>query len=341
MRAVRIHTHGGPEVLQLEQVEEPALRPGTAVVRVRACALNHLDLWVRRGIPGVRIALPRIPGSDIAGEVDSIDAGTPFSTGRRVIVSPGVSCGHCRQCLAGEDNLCRSYTLLGSGVDGGCAEKVQVPLANLIELEEGLSFEQAAAFPLVFLTAWHMLVTRAQIQPGEEVLILGANSGVGSAAVQIAKLFRCRVIATAGNEEKAAAAVALGADVVINHYQERISDEVRKVTGKRGVDIVFEHVGKATWNESLLSLARGGRLVTCGATSGYAAETDLRHVFSKQISILGSYMGGKAELLQAYSFLKKGLFAPVVDRVFALEEVRQAHQYLEEGKQFGKVVLRI
>ncbi len=341
MRAVRIHSHGGPEVLRLEQVEDPPLRSGAALVRVRTCALNHLDLWVRRGMPGVRISLPRIPGSDIAGEIEAVDPGSQWSAAQRVMVSPGVSCGRCRRCLAGEDNLCRSYTLFGYGVDGGYAEKICVPLENLIELDEALSFEQAAAFPLVFLTAWHMLVTRARIQPGEEVLVLGANSGVGSAAVQIAKLFRCHVIATAGNEAKAAAAVALGADVVIDHYRESISEEVREITGKRGVDVVVEHVGKATWKESLLSLATGGRLVTCGATTGYTAETDIRYLFSKHLSILGSYMGSKAELLQVYRFLKAGSLTPVVDRIFPLEEAQQAHQYLEEGKQFGKVVLRV
>jgi NADPH:quinone reductase-like Zn-dependent oxidoreductase len=341
MNAVRIHSHGGPEVLRFEQVEDPPLRPSTALVRVRACALNHLDIWVRRGIPGARISLPRIPGSDISGEIEAIDGRSQFSTGQRVMLSPGVSCGRCRRCLAGEDNLCRSYTLFGYGIDGGYAEKICAPLENLIELDEALSFEQGAAFPLVFLTAWHMLVSRARIQPGEEILILGANSGVGSAAIQIAKLFRCHVIATAGNEAKAAAAVTLGADIVIDHYRESISEKVRDITGKKGVDVVFEHVGKTTWKESLLSLAAGGRLVTCGATTGYAAETDIRYVFSKQLSILGCYVGSKVELLEACRFLRAGLLTPVVDRSFPLEQARQAHQYLEEGKQFGKVVLRI
>ncbi|MBI2820821.1 MAG: zinc-binding dehydrogenase [Acidobacteria bacterium] len=341
MRAVRIHAHGGPEVLRLEQVEDPVCRPGAAVVRVRACALNHLDLWVRRGIPGRPVSLPRIPGSDIAGEVEEVGAPAPFSAGQRVMVSPGVSCGRCEQCLGGEDNRCRSYTLLGSGLDGGCAEKVLVPAANLIALDKSISFEEAAAFPLVFLTAWHMLVTRARIRPGETVLVLGANSGVGTAAIQIAKLFRCRVLATAGNDAKAAAAVALGADAVINHYRDAISAEVRGLTDKRGADVVLEHVGEATWKESLLSLATGGRLVTCGATSGYLGETDIRRIFSKEISVIGCYMGGKAELLEAGRLLKNGQLKPVVDRVFPLEEIRQAHQYLEEGMQFGKVVLRI
>ncbi|MBI4456137.1 MAG: zinc-binding dehydrogenase [Acidobacteria bacterium] len=341
MKAIRIHTHGGPEVLQLEQVEDPVWRPGNALVRVRACALNHLDLWVRRGIPGRSISLPRIPGSDIAGTIEKVDSESEFLEGQRVMVSPGVSCGHCERCLCGKDSLCHRYVLFGSGIDGGCAEKVLVPIQNLIALDDTLPFEDAAAFPLVFLTSWHMLVARAQIQPGEVILILGANSGVGSAAIQIAKLFRCRVIATAGNESKAAAAISLGADVVIHHYRERISDEIRKLTDKRGVDVVFEHVGQATWKESLLSLARGGRLVTCGATSGYLAETDIRYLYSKQLSLLGSYMGSKAELLQVCGFLKAGLLKSVVDRVFSLEQTCEAHQYLEEGKQFGKVVLRV
>ncbi|MBI3940192.1 MAG: zinc-binding dehydrogenase [Acidobacteria bacterium] len=341
MRAIRIHEHGGPEVLRLDQIEEPARRPGTALVRVQACALNHLDLWVRKGIPGRSISLPRIPGSDIAGKIESVDPDSGFSAGQRVMLSPGVSCGHCQPCLAGEDNRCRGYQLFGSGVDGGCAEKMVAPNANLVPLDDSISLEEAAAFPLVFLTAWHMLVTRARVRPGEVVLVLGANSGVGSAAIQIARLFRCRVIATAGNEAKAAAAVTLGADAVIDHYRESISEEVRKLTDRRGVDVVFEHVGQATWKESLLSAASGGRVVTCGATSGYVAETDLRYLFSKQISLLGSYTGSKAELLEACQFLKQGMLKPIVDRVFPLEQVREAHQYLEEGRQFGKVVLRV
>lgn len=341
MRAVRIHAHGGPEVLRLEQIDDPVWRPGTALVRVRGCALNHLDLWVRQGIPGRSISLPRIPGSDIAGQIEAVDDNSGFSASQRVMISPGVSCGRCGRCLDGQDNLCRQYAIFGSGIDGGYAEKLLAPIENLIALDESLSFEEAAALPLVFLTAWHMLVTRAQIRPGEAVLVLGANSGIGSAALQIAKLFRCRAIASVGNEAKGAAALALGADAVIDHYRDTISAEVRKLTDKRGVDVVFEHVGQATWKESVLSLASGGRLVTCGATTGYLAETDIRYIFSRQISILGSYMGSKAELLEVYKFLKAGLLKPVVDRVFALEQAQEAHRYLESGKQFGKVVLRI
>jgi len=341
MRAVRIHSHGGPEVLKLETADAPDLRSGTAIVRVHSCALNHLDLWVRRGIAGVTIHLPRIPGSDIAGVIDSIDGQSLLSPGQKVLLSPGVSCGLCERCLGGQDNFCRYYTLFGYGLDGGYAEKVRAPLVNLVPLPESMPFHEAAAFPLVFLTAWRMLVSRARIQPGQTVLVLGANSGVGSAAIQIAKLFQCRVIATAGNQEKAAAARSLGADSVIDHYRQSISEEVRLLTGKRGVDIVVEHVGEATWEESIESLARGGCLVTCGATTGHQAMTDLRYIFSRQISILGSYMGTKLELLKVFEFFKSGKLKPVVDRVFALEEARQAHQYLEAGKQFGKVILEV
>ncbi|HEY2934201.1 MAG TPA: zinc-binding dehydrogenase [Acidobacteriota bacterium] len=341
MRAVRIHSHGGPEVLKLETANAPDRQPGTAIVRVYSCALNHLDIWVRRGIPGVTISLPRIPGSDIAGIIETIDGNSLLTAGQRVMLSPGVSCGICEHCLGGRDNFCRFYTTFGYGLDGGYADKVRAPLQNLIPLPDSISFHEAAAFPLVFLTAWHMLVSRARIEPGETVLVLGANSGVGSAAIQIAKLLQCRVIATAGSEEKARAARNLGADAVVDHYRQSITEQARVLTKKRGVDVVFEHVGEATWNESIGALARGGRLVTCGATSGHHAVTDLRYIFSRQISILGSYMGPKIELLKVFEFFKNGKLKPVVDRVFALEDARAAHEYLEAGKQFGKVVLEI
>ena len=340
MKAILFDRHGGPDVLSYTDAPEPEPRSGEVLVRVHACALNHLDLWVRGGIPGVPIPLPHIPGSDVAGVVAKIGPNvTNIKFGQKVLLAPGVSCGKCAACLAGNDNRCPQFTNLGYMIDGGCAEFVRCPEVNCFPYPENLSFEQAASIPLVFQTAWHMLITRAQLQPGEEVLVLGAGSGVGSAAIQIAKMFGCRVIATAGSEAKLAKAKELGADQVINHKSQKIKDEVRRLTAKRGVDVVFEHVGTATWEDSVASLARGGRLVTCGATTGYDAKIDLRFLFSRQLSVLGSYMGTKSEFATVLKLAAAGKLKPVLDCTFALSECAAAHAYLEKGEQFGKVVI--
>jgi len=347
MKALVFERHGGPEVLRYAEVAEPEPGPAEVLVRVSACALNHLDLWVRAGLPGVPIPLPHIPGSDVAGVVARIGPGvTAVKPGQKVLLAPGVSCRKCPPCLAGLDNRCPQFTNLGYLIDGGCAEFVRCPEVNCFPYPENLSFEQAAAVPLVFQTAWHMLVTRAQIEAGEEVLVLGAGSGVGSAAIQIAKLFGCRVIGTGGSEAKLARARELGADECILHQKrgartQGIKEEVRRLTGKRGVDIVFEHVGTATWEDSVASLARGGRLVTCGATTGYDAKVDLRFLFSRQLSVLGSYMGTKSEFATVVKLVAAGRLRPVVDRSFPLKEGEAAHRYLEAGDQFGKVVLLV
>ena len=342
MKAIVFHQHGAPDVLKYTDAPEPPLRANDVLVRVRACALNHLDLWVRRGLPNVPIPLPHIPGSDVAGEVSKIGADvTNIRVGQKVVLAPLVSCGKCPACLAGLDNYCRQATNLGYMIDGGCAEFVRAPDVNCLPYPENLKWEEAAAVPLVFQTAWHMLVTRAQLQPGEDVLILGAGSGVGSAAVQISKFFGARVIATAGSDEKLSKAKELGADHLINHKTQKIRDEVRGITNKRGVDVVFEHVGTATWEDSLASLAPAGRLVTCGATTGYDAKIDLRFLFSRQLSLFGSYMGTKAELHTVMKLVASGKLKPIVDRVFPLAEAAAAHAYLESGSQFGKVVLTL
>lgn len=342
MKAIVFHQHGGPEVLHYEDAPQPVIRANEVLVRVKACALNHLDLWVRMGIPGVPFPLPHIPGSDIAGEIAEVGADvTTVRLGQKVVLAPGVSCGKCAACLAGQDNRCRQFTNLGYMIDGGCAEFVRCPEVNCLPFPENLSFEEAASVPLVFQTAWHMLVARAELQPGEDVLILGAGSGVGSAAIQIAKFFGARVIATAGSEPKLEKAKQLGADHFINHKSEKIRDEVRRITGKRGVDVVFEHVGTATWDDSIASLAASGRLVTCGATTGFDAKVDLRFLFSRQLSLLGSYMGTKSELQTVMKLVATGRLRPVVDRVFPLAEAAAAHTHLEAGQQFGKVVLRV
>jgi len=312
------------------------------LVRVKACALNHLDLWVRRGLPNVPLPLPHIPGSDVAGEIAKIGADvTTIRVGQKVVLAPLVSCGKCPACLGGLDNHCRQATNLGYMIDGGCAEFVRAPEVNCLAYPEDLTWEQAAAIPLVFQTAWHMLITRAELQPGEDVLVLGAGSGVGSAAIQIAKFFGARVLTTAGSEEKLAKAKELGADHLINYKTQKIRDEVRRITDKRGVDVVVEHVGAASWEDSLSSLAPTGRLVTCGATTGYDGKVDLRFLFSRQLSLLGSYMGTKSELHRVMKLVAAGKLKPVVDRVFPLAEAAAAHAYLESSSQFGKVVLSI
>lgn len=342
MKAVILPEHGGPEVLRVAEVPEPRVGTNDVLVRVRACALNHLDLWIRGGMPGVTIPLPRILGSDISGEVAQVGENAKhIRVGERVLLNPGVSCGHCEYCLSGDDNMCREYTLFGYRVDGGYAEYVKAPAQNVIPVPAGLSFEEAAAIPLVFLTAWHMLMTRAKLKPGEQVLVLGGGSGVGSAAIQIAKTAGAHVIATAGSEEKLAKAKELGADDLIQHSKQDIAAEVRRLTSKRGVDVVFEHVGQATWDQSLKSLTTGGRLVTCGATTGYAANIDIRFLFTRQFSILGSFMGSKAELYPVLELVRQRKVKPVIDTVLPLEKAREAHERLERREQFGKIVLRV
>ncbi|HXW17646.1 MAG TPA: zinc-binding dehydrogenase, partial [Candidatus Acidoferrales bacterium] len=312
------------------------------LVRVRACALNHLDLWVRRGMPGIEIPLPHIPGSDIAGEIAAVGSAVwRVKVGDPVILAPGISCGQCAYCLSGADNFCRRYKIFGELVDGGCAQFVCSPEVNAIPKPERLSFEEAAAVPLVFLTAWHMLVSRAKVQPGEWVLVLGAGSGVGTAAIQLAKVLGARVIASASSNEKLEHALKLGADAVIHHGIKDIAMEVKRITNKRGVDVVVEHVGVATWDKSIASLTPGGRLVTCGATTGYDAKLDLRYLFSKQFSLLGSKMGSKGELYSALELVNEGRLKPVIDTVFPLEECARAHERLEHREQFGKIVLKV
>jgi NADPH:quinone reductase-like Zn-dependent oxidoreductase len=339
MKAIRFHAHGGPEVLRLEEVADPAIGPGEALVRVRACALNHLDLWQRRGLRRVAIPLPHISGSDVAGTVVETTSGD-IPSGSRVMLQPGISCGRCLACLSGMDNECPQYEVLGyRNHPGGYAELVKVPLQNLVPLPDSVSFVDAAAFPLTFVTAWHMLITRAQVQPGEDVLVLAAGSGVGQAAVQVARLRGARVIATAGTDAKLERARALGAAEVINHRTHDIAEEIKRITSRRGVDVVVEHVGAATWAKSMRSLARNGRIVTCGATTGGDAGIDLLALFSKRLTILGSYMGTKAELLRAAAHLVAGRLKPVIDCTFPLADAAAAQQRLEESGQFGKIVL--
>jgi NADPH:quinone reductase-like Zn-dependent oxidoreductase len=340
MKAIIFREHGGPEVLEHAEVPDPTIKPTEVLVQVKACALNHLDVWTRAGLPGIKIPLPHILGNDIAGVVREVGELVSWvRVGDEVMLHPGVSCGHCEQCLSGQDNMCTAYDILGYGRDGGYAELVAVPAVNVIPKPANLTWEEAAALPLVTVTAWHMLVTRAAVQPGEVVLVHAAGSGVGSMAIQIAKLRGARVIATASSDEKLAKATELGADEVVNYSNEEWPKEVRRLTHKKGVDVVFEHTGAATWAGSISSLKAGGRLVTCGATSGFAAQTDLRQVFYRHLTILGSFMGSKAELLAAMKFVETGKLRAVVDRTLPLAEARQAHELMQDRSQFGKLVL--
>ena len=340
MQASIFRVHGGPEVLEYAEVPDPQMRADEVLVEIKACALNHLDIFARRGLPGIEIPLPHILGNDIAGVVKDVgDLVNWVNIGDEVIIQPGVSCGHCDACLSGRDNLCRNYDIIGYRRDGGYAQYIAVPAVNIFPKPANLTWEEAAALPLVTLTAWHMLVTRAEVQPGEDVLVHAAGSGVGSIAIQIAKLRGARVITTASSDDKLAKARELGADETINYSKEDWSKEIRRLTERRGVDVVVEHTGSATWSGSISSLKNNGRLVTCGATSGYDARTDLRQVFYRHLTILGSFMGSKAELLEAMKFVKTGRIRAVIDRVLPLSEARAAHELLESRAQFGKVVL--
>jgi len=336
VKAVRFHSHGGPDVLRFEDAPDPAPASGRAIVRVRACALNHLDLWERRGLDRVKLPLPHISGSDIAGEV--ADPGE--WAGRRVMLQPGLRCGRCRACRDGRDNECVEYDVLGLRSDGGYAELVSVPIENLVDIPPHVDFIIAAAFPLTFLTAWHMLVARCGVREGDVVLVLAGGSGVGQAAIQLARHFGARVFATSA-PSKADRARALGAEEVFDHYAGDFSRDVRRLTDGHGADIVIEHVGEATWDRSVRSLASGGRLVTCGATTGPAAQLDLRHLFARQLSLLGSYMGRFAELEAAAPLLFGGQVTPVIDEVFPLARAADAQRRMEEKGQFGKIVLEV
>ena len=341
MKAVILNQHGDIDKLQYtENFPKPEIAPNEVLVQVKATALNHLDLWIRSGLPTLKLQMPHILGSDVAGEiVETGDLVENVKTGDKVLLAPGWGCGCCGYCLTGDDNLCSDYKILGENVHGGYAEYVKVPAANAFLIPAGINFEDAAAIPLVFLTAWHMLIDQAIIKPGEDVLVHAAGSGVGSAAIQIAKMMGARVITTASTVEKLQKAKELGADFSINYREEDFLEKIREITNKRGVDIVLEHVGKSTWEKSIKSLRKGGRLVTCGATTGYDAITDLRYVFFKELKIYGNFMGRKAGLKEALKFFPDKL-KPVVDRVFLLRDAAKAHEYLMKREQFGKVILK-
>ncbi len=348
MKAIRFSAFGGTDVLRYEEAPRPVIGPGEILVQLKAAALNHLDLWVRSGARERNIPLPHIPGSDGAGIIAEVGSAVNGpKPGDEVLISPGLSCGHCDLCLGGRDNLCKNYRVLGTKEDGTYAEFVKIPAANVLPIPEGLDLNEAAAIPLVFLTAWHMLATLAKVRSSDTVLVHGAGSGVGSAGIQIAKLLGAHVITTAGSQEKLEKAKKLGADELINYRENDFVEEVKKLTGKRGVDVVFEHIGGEVFEKSITVLAKGGRIVTCGATTEFVAKLDLRYVYSRHQTIYGSWMGGKPELTEVLKFFRKGAgqehhrLQPVVDRVFPLAQAAEAQRYMEERKNFGKVVLSI
>jgi 2-desacetyl-2-hydroxyethyl bacteriochlorophyllide A dehydrogenase len=342
MKAVIFREHGGTHKLSYEDFPEPMIGPEDVLVRVKACALNHLDIWTREGNPAYPLVLPHIVGSDVAGTVDQIGSQVEgFTAGQRVCVSPGLSCWRCNACLAGRDNFCRSYGLLGAVVHGGYAEYVKVPFRNLLPIPDHISFEQAAAFPLVSVTASHMLFALAGLQQGETVLVMGAGSGVGMMAVQMAKLAGAHVITTVGSEEKVPKAKNLGADAVINHSKEKVAERVKALTERHGVDVVIEHIGPDVWDSCLESLAKGGRLITCGATTGGDVKLNLRYMYARQLTIKGAYMGTRAELVKAAELVRQGRLIPVIDRTFPLQEARQAQDLMLQRQFFGKIVLTV
>lgn len=342
MQVALIREHGGPEVLLLEDQPRPEPEADEVLVRVLAVSVNHLDLWVRRGMPGMPIPFPRILGCDGTGEVvalgeDVQDCG--LAVGQTVVIQPGYSSGHSSWDEAGLDHLSDDYGIRGEHSDGLDAEFVALEPRFLTPLPAGLDPVQAAAMPLTFLTAWGMLITRVDVEEGEDVLILGGTSGVGVAGIQLAKARGARVIATAGTEAKRALCTELGADVVIDHRQPGWSKHVKAATEGRGVDVVMEHVGPATWTESMRALARNGRLVTCGGTTGPKVEVMLPHLFIKNISLLGSTMGPASAFPEIFRLAAEGVLRPVVDRVLPLSEIRAAHAALEAGEVLGKIVL--
>lgn len=342
MKAVIFYKHGGLENLEYTTVPKPRISSDEVLVETKACALNHLDIWVRQGLPGIKIPLPHILGCESTGYVRQLGQDViGIGKGERVLIAPGISCGRCEYCLAGRDSLCDEFKIMGYQIDGGYAEYVKAPAKNIIPISNKLSFEEWASIPLVFLTAWHMLITKGELKPGQTVLIQAAGSGIGSAAIQIARLCSASVITTVGSDEKLKKAKLLGADKVINYNKKDFAKEVKRLTDGKGVDLVFEHIGPQTWEKSLASLKKGGRMVTCGATSGPIASIDIRFLFVKELSLFGCYMGARRELLDVLRLVEEGRLRPVIDSVYPLKDAAKAQARMLDRKNFGKIVLKI
>ena len=340
MKAVYFEEHGGPEVLKYGDIPDPIPGPNEVLVKLESVGINHLDIWVRKGLPGLKIEFPHIPGADGAGVVEALGEGvTDLEIGTRVVINPGLSCGHCEMCLLGKDNLCRHYKILGEHANGTYAEKIVVPRQNILPFPAGISTEEAGSFALVFLTAWQM-IEKASIKPGDWVLIMAAGSGVSTALIQLAKLMGANVVATSSQEWKRKKALELGADEVVDYTAEDFAKRVKTITGG-GPQVIFDHTGEAMWDTLIATLAWGGKLVTCGATTGYRGETHIRRVFFKQLSILGSTMGSKGTLFRIIRLIEQKKLKPVVHDVLPLEKAQDAHRLIESRQVFGKLVLRV
>ncbi len=322
------------------EVPDPRPARGEVLIEVKAASINHIDIFLRRGMPGIKVPMPKIVGSDAAGIVRELGADVAgLGVGQRVTINPGISCGRCEFCASGFGSQCVSYGMVGENTDGTYAQLLKVPAHIVLPIPDSLTFEEAAAAPLVFLTAWSMMVSKGNLRPGEDVLILGAGAGVGTAAIQIAKMAGCRVFATASSSDKLERARQLGADFLINYNEEEFDKRIRELTHKRGVDVVVDYIGADTWVRSLRSARRGGRVLTCGATTGFAPQTDLRQVFFRQLQVVGSTMGSHREFLDVMKCVFRGQLKPVIDRVLPLAEARKGHEWIESRSVFGKIVL--
>jgi NADPH:quinone reductase-like Zn-dependent oxidoreductase len=342
MRAVAIYEHGGTDKLTLTDLPKPVPGPDDVVITVKAVSLNRLDLWVREGLPGLKLPMPFILGSDVAGLIDQVGANVRgLAPGQRVTIHPGWWDTTCEYCLRGEHSLCVNFKIFGEHLPGGYAEFVCVPARNVLPIPDDFSFEEMAAVPLAFLTAWRALITRAHLRPGEDVVVLGAGSGVSTAAIQIAKYAGARVLATSQSDDKLQRARELGADVLINYTKQEWEREVWLATNKRGADVVVDSVGEATWLKSVRALGKGGRLVTYGATSGPNPKEEIRQIFWKQLEIIGTTMSNQGEFIDVMKLVFRRALKPVVDVVMRLENAREAHERLAHNEQFGKIVLRV
>jgi NADPH:quinone reductase-like Zn-dependent oxidoreductase len=341
MKAIAIHENGGPDVLRYEDRPDPAPGAHEVLIEVRAASVNHIDVWIRKGLPGMRFPFPLIPGCDAAGIVRVVGERVfGLSPGMRVVINPGISCGHCEFCAAGFGSQCDTFSMVGENCDGSYAQLLAVPAHIVLPIPDTLTFDEAAAAPLGTLTAWSMMVNKGNIRPGEDVLILAVGAGVGTAALQIAKLTGCRVFAAASTDAKLERAKQLGADFLINYAKEDFDKKIRDLTNRRGVDVVVDYIGAETWVKSLRSARKGGRVLTCGATTGYDPKTDLRQIFYRQVQVIGSTMGSHRDFLDAMRCVFRGQIKPVIDRVLPLSRVREGHEALEARSFFGKIVLR-
>ncbi|MBT5956311.1 MAG: zinc-binding dehydrogenase [Candidatus Marinimicrobia bacterium] len=340
MKAVRIHTHGNRSVLLCDDIKRPSCESDKVLLEVKSASINHLDVWVRGGLPGLSIPLPLIMGSDASGIIVEVGQDVEgWKVGDEVVVQPGTCCGECEFCSIGKENYCPHYGILGETANGVQAEIVVLSPKNLYYKAAHLSFEEAASMPLVFMTAYQMLITRAQLQSNETILVYGGSSGVGSAAIQIAKDRGATVIATVGSDEKSKHALKMGADYIVNHYEDDWQKSVKSIVGKQGVNVIFEHVGPATWPYSMRLLGKGGRVVTCGATTGPKVNIDLTHLFMKQQTILGSTMSDISTYKAVMDKINSGVFTPFVDKVFSFDDIQSAHERIENGDHIGKIVL--